>query len=224
MKTKIKICGLTKAEEAEMINENAVDYAGFVLFYEKSKRAVSLPQAQAIRERLLPSVQAVAVTVSPDPEQVQRIMDAGFEILQIHGNLTREVLECVRIPVWYAVNVGRSGEMMEEARFLRGLPEKLSDKIRGILVDGTEYGGGKPFAWEEKKNLLEAIWKTGGEEPSKPGRTRILAGGLTEENVAEGIRMFSPDVVDVSSGVEGSRGKDPEKIRCFCSRVYNGYN
>lgn len=214
----IKICGLTRPEEADYINEAKADYAGFV-FFEKSKRNVSIEQAQAVFRRLVPSIQRVAVTVSPDAALAVKLQNAGFDILQVHKNLPPEVLEAVRIPVWYAFNIQEEEQMSETLRFLQGLPEKLSEKITGLVVDGAEYGSGRPFNWSKSKRLKKA----GAQSPPDfiADRKFILAGGLNRDNVAEGIRVFHPDIVDVSSGVEGDCGKDRSLVNGFVQAVRN---
>ena len=81
---KIKICGITAAREVQWLNENKVDYAGFV-FFEKSKRNLTMPQAKALLDGLDQTVRPVAVTVSPTVELVEEIQKNGFAILQVHG-------------------------------------------------------------------------------------------------------------------------------------------
>ena len=81
--TKIKICGITRESETEMLNRMQVDYAGLV-FFEKSKRNVSIEQAKEIKKHLNPSIKTVAVTVNPAPDLIDEIIEAGFDILQIH--------------------------------------------------------------------------------------------------------------------------------------------
>jgi phosphoribosylanthranilate isomerase len=213
---KIKICGLTRPEEADYLNEAGADYAGFV-FFEKSKRNVSIPQAQAIIARLDESIRPVAVTVSPDVALAHNLEKAGFSILQIHGELSPQVLEEVQVPVWYAVNIAKEEELAKRTDFLQTLPRHLSDRIEAIVVDGAEYGSGKTFDWQKSKRLKKA----GAQSPPSlfSNRRFVLAGGLTPENVQEGITLFAPDVVDVSSGVEGSSGKDKKLILDFIRKA-----
>lgn len=210
----IKICGITKEEEASYINEAMPEYVGFV-FYEKSKRAVSLEQAVSIAAKLSPDIKKVAVMVSPEAALVQEIQQAGFDILQIHKELSKEVLEEAALPIWYAFNVSEEKELEEKQRFLHQLPERYSKKIVGIVVDAANFGSGKTFDWEKSK---QKAWK---KNPIFMHRRFILAGGLTAENVCEGIAAFAPDVVDVSSGVEGCHGKDKQKIIEFTGKVRN---
>ena len=102
--TKIKICGLTRPEEAYFLNEYKVDFSGFV-FYEKSKRNVSIDRAKEIMNALDTDIKKVAVTVSPDAALVSSIEEAGFDILQIHGDFDMEVLKMIKIPVNIGVGV-----------------------------------------------------------------------------------------------------------------------
>jgi phosphoribosylanthranilate isomerase len=212
----IKICGLTKPVEAAYLNHADVGYAGFV-FYDKSRRKVSIEQADSIRKELKPSVKSVAVTVSPDVGLAKELEEAGFDILQVHGELPVEVLESTNLPVWYAFNVADAGEVEEKQQFFELLPKELADKIEAIIVDGAQFGSGRTFEWDsewlkEKDEKLPSIFQN---------RRFILAGGLKPENVSEGIRIFRPDVVDVSSGVEGQYGKDKEKIEAFVEAALN---
>ena len=85
--TKIKICGLTSPAEARYLNENHVDFAGMVLFFPKSKRNISIEQAKEIMAALDASIKRVAVVVSPTIEQVRQIEAAGFDYVQIHGEI-----------------------------------------------------------------------------------------------------------------------------------------
>jgi phosphoribosylanthranilate isomerase len=99
----IKICGITTAEEAKYLNNNNVDYAGFVIF-EKSKRYVTVEQAKEIFDKLNPDIKKVAVVVSPDRELVKQIAAAGFDIIQIHGEMITDRLDAPKT-VWRAVNI-----------------------------------------------------------------------------------------------------------------------
>ena len=209
----VKICGLTKTEEAAYLNDVGADYAGFV-FYPKSKRNVSFAQSKEIREQLNPQIQAVAVTVSPDVELVRRIIDSGFDIVQIHGELHKEVLKTASIPIWYAVNIIKEEELLQKAEAFMKMPQHLQKKIEAIVVDGASYGGGKTFDWKQAdvKNAAAELLMH---------RKFVLAGGLNESNVQEGMKLFSPDVVDVSSGVEGENGNDKTKINNFARKVRN---
>lgn len=213
-RTKIKICGLTRPEETEYLNEYGVDYAGFV-FYEKSKRNISFERAEEIMSRLDEKIKRVAVTVSPDASIIKSIMEHGFDIIQIHKDMREEALEEAGVPVWMALNLTEENEMYEKRKFYEELIEKYDKKIEGVLMDAPQFGSGKPFNWHKSRRLLKAGDRS---SPFKDLRL-ILAGGLDSRNVAEGIGIFAPDVVDVSSSVEGESGKSKEKIRDFVMAV-----
>ena len=210
----IKICGLTRIPEAGFLNTAGADYAGFV-FFEKSKRNVTVPQAQKIMKGLNPEIKKVAVMVSPDTKLIQKLQEAGFDILQIHGTLSEEVLKEAQLPVWYAVNIARPEELKEKTAFFERLPHRLQDKVQAIVVDGAVYGSGKTFDWKQTEDVRK-------QSTLFSGRKLILAGGLNASNVREGIEIFSPDVVDVSSGVEKTEGKDERLIQEFVSAVRQG--
>lgn len=147
-----------------------------------------------------PSIKTVAVTVNPALDLIDEIIEAGFDILQIHK--MQEFPENLKIPVWVACQV-RSREEAEEIN--------VPDGISGILLDAPEYGSGKTFPGRIS-NEKRREWQ----ERRIPF---ILAGGLSSENVEEGIRLFEPDVVDVSSSVEGEHGKDHKKVEAFVRKV-----
>lgn len=206
----VKICGLTDPGESVFLNEAGADYAGFV-FFEKSKRNVTMEQAEEIQKALHPRIKKVAVAVAPDAEFAKKMEDSGFDILQVHKSLDVKILENISIPVWFAVNIADETQLQEKITFLESLPEALADKITAIVVDGANYGGGETFDWE-KNNEIRKL-------PAFAKRKFVLAGGLNETNVTEGIRRFQPDIVDVSSGVEGTCGKDSDKINTFIRKV-----
>ena len=214
-KTKVKVCGLTREEEAKMLADCRVEFAGMVLFFPKSKRNVTQKQAEKILAALKKYgvSKAVAVTVSPSKEQAEQIMRLGFDYIQIHGTLTDEVYDTLRIPVIRAVNVAGTAEDKQGIR--QQLESVLADeKTAGILFDGSSPGAGKTFDWSLLKNI------------QKTDKLLFLAGGLTPENIAQAVKTVAPDVVDVSSGVEKDvlpgaafAGKDAEKIRKFVENV-----
>lgn len=204
---KIKICGITKEMEIGYLNQVKTDYAGFVIF-EKSKRYVTVEQAKKLFEKLDRDIKKVAVTVSPSVSLAREIQEAGFDVLQVHKVLDKEVLDAVSIPVWYAFNISKKEEMEEKQQFFKSLSEEQNNKIQAIVVDGAEYGSGKTFDWSSR--IESSIFE---------GRQFILAGGLRASNVEQGISIFQPNMVDVSSGVEGDNGKDEELIKEFVERV-----
>ncbi len=208
MPVRVKICGLTRPEDVEAVNEARSDYAGFV-FYEMSKRYVGFEKAGDLLGRLDPGIRSVAVCVSPDADLLGRLEGLGFDVIQIHGEIDAGLLDGIETSVWQAVNLSEtdSSKVREQLKALVDHP-----RICGYLIDAAEYGSGKTFGWENAGEIRQAAGD----------RTFILAGGLNPGNVREAIRLFSPDVVDVSSGVEpddGSAGKDREKIFRFIDEV-----
>lgn len=206
----IKICGITREKEAEYLNEAKVDYAGFVLF-EKSKRYLTCQQAKEIFKKLNKDIIKVAVTVDPNEELLEEVERAGFDILQVHKNLKPEVCRKCSLPIWYAVNLQKPEELQEQISQLELQVKDDFCKVKAFVVDAAEYGSGKTFDWH---SWDETRWRSCFKE-----KKFILAGGLTPENVGEGIEIFKPDIVDVSSGVEGESGKDQEKIFGFVKNV-----
>lgn len=192
--TQIKICGFTDPKEAAFVSYPDVSYMGMVLFFEKSKRNISLETAQAILRAADPRIQKVAVVVSPSPAQAEEIEKADFDYMQVHGVLGAEVLSMNRLPIIRAYN----GKAEEEE----------DPHICAHLFDAAEPGSGQAFDW---KMLAE----------KKRKKPWFLAGGLTAANVGRAISLIHPDVVDVSSGVEYTdrKGKDPEKIAAFIQAV-----
>lgn len=195
----IKICGLTSKKEAEFLNTMDADFAGMVLFFEKSKRNISLDTAKCIISTLRADIKKVAVVVSPSKEQIEDICDCGFDYIQIHGNVEKDILDASRIPVLKAFNVND----IDKVDYYESI-----DKIKGYVFDAAEPGSGKTFDWTMLRDI----------EYSK---LFFLAGGLTPDNVVKAIEIASPDGVDVSSGVEydSGIGKDPDKIKRFIENV-----
>ena len=201
--TKVKICGLTSPAEARYLNENHVDFAGMVLFFPKSKRNISIEQAMEIMAALDASIKRVAVVVSPSIEQVRQIEAAGFDYVQIHGEIPETETEAeaaIAIPILKAFNVSDMGSY-----------EKYHNdsRIAGYVFDAIEPGSGKTFDWKLVDNI------------PRDEKLLLLAGGLNPDNVRMAIEAVHPDGVDVSSGVENDdkAGKNPEKIRDFVAEV-----
>lgn len=200
--TKVKICGLTSPAEARYLNENHVDFAGMVLFFPKSKRNnISIEQAKEIMAALDASIKRVAVVVSPSIEQVRQIEAAGFDYVQIHGEIPETEAEAaIAIPILKAFNVS---DMDSYEKYHN------DSRIAGYVFDAIEPGSGKTFDWKLVDNI------------PRDEKLLLLAGGLNPDNVRMAIEAVHPDGVDVSSGVENDdkAGKNPEKIRDFVAAV-----
>ena len=196
--SQVKICGLTEIKEAEIVNQYGVDYVGMVLFYPKSKRNLPIGKAKEIIAALNSSIKKVAVMVSPTVEQIKNCKETGFDYIQIHGICEKEVLDQSVLPVFLAMNIGNNVKELVEHK-----------NIVGYTLDGKIPGHGETFDWDLVKDF------------DRKGKLFMLAGGLTPENVAEGINVLAPDIVDVSSGVEdvSGKGKDPKKVGQFIKEV-----
>lgn len=196
----VKVCGLTDTVEADYLNKNKVDFAGFVLFFPKSKRNISIEKAEQIMAELDENIKKVAVIVSPDESEIQQINGSGFDYVQIHGEIKDRLLEQISKPVFKAFNI----------KDIKNIHKYQNNaKIVGYVFDAAAPGSGKVFDW----SILNDI--------KRDAKTFILAGGLNDSNVREAIKLVNPDVVDVSSGVEydSGRGKDPEKIKQFIRQL-----
>ncbi len=200
--TKVKICGLKNPTDIKCINTLSPDFAGFVMFFEKSHRNISVQTAQKLLALLDKNIKSVAVTVSPTEEQLEQIYNLGFDYVQIHGNITDEVLKNSKTPIIRAINVSGTDSLTDLDNY---------KNVKGILFDSAVPGSGQGFDW----TLLKKLPKT--------DKMLFLAGGLTADNVAAAICQVHPYAVDVSSGVELSdkSGKDFELVRAFIENARN---
>ena len=213
----IKICGITEKKEIDRLLEEKVNYAGFVVFFPKSKRNNDINHVKEILAYVAEKKQSdyelktVAVTVSPGAKEIEAIENAGFDVIQIHGNLSYEVRDKIKLPIWRAFNLDNYDDNDKNQELSHILKD---EKIEGIVFDGANYGSGETFNWDSFKGI-----NTG-------DKYFIMAGGLTPENVADAIYVLHPDMVDVSSGVEfddkSVKGKDLDKISRFVKQVRKG--
>jgi len=203
MRTRVKICGITRVADAQAAARSGADAIGLV-FYPPSPRFLSLQQARALRRALPPFVSAVALFVNASREEVERVLDAVWpDALQFHGEETPEFCESFRVPYLKACRVRQGVDLLEYLRPYRGASGWLAD----AYVEA--YGGtGTSFDW----SIV----------PRERPLPLVLSGGLTSENVGDAIRVVRPWGVDVSSGVESAKGiKDAAKIAAFIEEVRN---
>lgn len=197
----IKICGLTREEEALSAAEAGADALGFV--FAPSPRRISPAQAGAIGVNLPREVLRVGVFLSPLPEEVDRVMsEAGLDLAQIHGDFPVEGWRRLGGRAIRGVRVGydrpHSGLTVGQPRFL------LLDTYRPGQAGGT----GLPFRWTEARAF------------GTVGLPVLIAGGLHAGNVQAALSAARPAGVDVSSGVESSPGrKDPVLVMAFIATV-----
>jgi phosphoribosylanthranilate isomerase len=198
MSVKVKICGITNAPDALAAVEAGADALGF-MFYEKSPRHISIPEAAGIIRELPPFIMKVGVFVNASEDVVLRALgDCGLNMLQFHGHETPEY--CTQFGL-----MSMKAFRIRDAESLNTLTDYSTDAwLLDAFVADKLGGTGEKFNWEL------AI------EAKKFGRPIFLAGGLTPANVADAVRLVQPYGVDVSSGVEAAPGKkDHAKIREF---------
>jgi len=203
MRTRVKICGITRPGDGVAAARAGADAIGLV-FYPKSPRYLSTERAVEIRDALPPFVQTVALFVNGDAAQVSQVLGrVKPSVLQFHGDETPEFCGQFGVPYIKAARVRQGLDLLEYLRPYRGAAAWLLDSF----VEA--YGGvGERFDW----SLV----------PGKLERPLILSGGLERGNVAEAVRQLRPWGVDVSSGVESAKGiKDAAKIAAFISEVRN---
>jgi phosphoribosylanthranilate isomerase len=200
-RTRIKICGLTREADIDAAVQAGVDAVGFV-FYAPSVRAVTFEQAARLAKRLPAFVTAVGLFVNAsDDEVLQGLRALPQMLLQFHGDETPAQCRAFARPYIRAVRMREAGDLLKSAALYGDAQALLLD----AHVDG--FGGaGKVFDW--------SLISSGVPHPV------VLSGGLNAANVADGIKTVRPWAVDVSSGVEYSKGvKDAGLIRQFCDLV-----
>ena len=207
MVVRSEICGITRIEDALLAAEAGADAIGLV-FYDKSPRAVDVRQARAILAALPPFVTSVGLFVNASRCFIGEVLDAvPLDLLQFHGDETPEQCEGHGRPWFKALRVRPGDDLRAEAARFSGARAILLD----AYVPGVPGGTGERFDWK----LI----------PVDLPRPLILAGGLTPDNVAEAISSVRPYGVDVSGGVEASRGiKDAAKVAAFIQRVREAGN
>jgi phosphoribosylanthranilate isomerase len=208
MSTRIKICGITRIEDAECASREGADAIGLV-FAPESPRCISVEQARAIAAATPPFVTRVGLFVNAAKDDVQAVLGAvPIDLLQFHGEEEPAYCGTFGRPYIKAIRMRPELDVLAEAA-------RYADAA-GFLLDAfdtTARGGtGVSFNWTRI--------------PADIGKPLILAGGLTPDNVAEAVRSVRPYAVDVSSGVEASPGRSPAikdhaKIRAFIQAVRN---
>lgn len=202
---RIKICGITRPEDGREAARLGADAIGLV-FYPDSPRCLSFEAARAVIAALPPLVTVVGLFVDPSAEAVEAAVAAcALDVLQFHGNEAPAFCRSFRRPYLKAVRVRPGVDLAAVARDYGDARGLLAD----AFVDGVAGGTGKRFDW----SLLP---------PDLP-LPLILSGGLDADNVAEAVRQVRPAAVDVSSGVERSKGiKDAARMAAFIKGARHG--
>lgn len=201
MRTRIKICGLTREADVDAAVEAGADAVGLV-FYPQSPRYVSPERAMELARRIPPFVTVVALFVNATAQEIQRVLDTvPVSLLQFHGDEGEAECRRWQRPYMKAARVKPGMDLVQYAADF--------SSARAILLDAFVEGyggGGRTFDW----SLI----------PAQLPLPIVLSGGLTPANVGEAVRRLRPPAVDVSSGVEAEKGiKDAAKIAAFIAAV-----
>jgi phosphoribosylanthranilate isomerase len=202
MRTRVKICGITRPEDARLAAALGADAIGLV-FHPSSPRAVSVAGAADIAAALAPFVSVVALFVDPGEDAVRDVLrSVPVDLLQFHGNEERAFCRAFGRPYIKAIRVRPELDLAVAA----GRYPEASGVLLDSYTEGVAGGTGAAFDW----TLV----------PGQLGKPVVLAGGLTAENVFTAIRAARPYAVDVSSGVEAAKGvKDPDRMQAFVREV-----
>ncbi len=203
-RTRVKICGITNIEDAKSAILAGADAIGLV-FYEASPRYVSINIAKEITDNIPPFINCVGLFVDADDSFIREVLkEVAIDTIQFHGQETEQACALYNRPYIKAVRMNENVNLFEEVTRYPAAKALLLD----AYVRGVPGGTGKAFDWSIIPKDL-----------SKPV---ILAGGLDENNVKKAISQVRPYAVDVSGGVEKSKGiKDSIKIKKFISETMN---
>ena len=200
-RTRIKICGLTRPEDIQAVNEAKPDFAGFIVEFPKSRRNVTVDQLRQLREKLDESILPVGVFVNAPVELPAQLLNEGtIALAQLHGQEDEAYISQLKT---------MTDQLLIKAFSIK-TEEDVKSAIRSeadyILLDQGAGGTGETFDW----NLVPAI-----------ERPWFLAGGLGCDNLETAIKMLHPWAADLSSSVETDGHKDPDKIAKAVQTVRN---
>jgi phosphoribosylanthranilate isomerase len=204
-RVKIKICGLTRAEDVQAAVYAGADAIGFV--FTASPRRVSIDKAQKLSAYVPGGILRVGLFLDQDRSEIERVTaSVPLDILQFHGSETEQECNFFKLPWLKAVAMENAGSVKQAEQDFPG--------AAGLLLDshskGTRGGSGRLFDWSLSRPVDKPVW---------------LAGGLNAENVGRAIQIVRPYAVDVSSGVESEPGiKDPTRMKAFVKAVRQAEN
>jgi phosphoribosylanthranilate isomerase len=202
MRTRVKICGITRVEDAISAVNAGADAIGLV-FYAKSPRNVSVEQAQKIVAAIPPFVSTVGLFVNAKTSEIESVLSqVRLDIIQFHGDESAYDCEQIKLPYYKAIRVKPDTNLLQYEVEFKSAKALLLDTYSELAMGGT----GQVFDWNLiPKNLTKPV---------------ILAGGLTANNAGSAIKQVQPYAVDVSGGVEINKGiKSAEKIAAFMQAV-----
>ena len=201
---KVKICGITDSENAKKIGQLNINAIGLV-FYDKSPRAISIPQANKIIDSLPPFISKVGLFVNSKSSYIDQVLNSvNIDTIQFHGDESPSDCSQFQMPFIKAIRMREGTNLLKKA-------EEFSSAA-GLLLDSFEedsYGGtGKSFDWNLIRDNIDL--------------PIILAGGLNKDNVISAIEKTQPYAIDISSGVESKEGiKDLKKMKEIIDLVKN---
>ena len=203
--SKIKICGIRRMEDVDIVNEALPDYIGLILA--PSKRQVSIEKAAELCEALNPRIKKVGVFVDQEKQFIEQAQkNCGLDVIQLHGSESSSFCKSFEGRVWKAISISSKEDLSKDKEY----------QVEGILLDtyhkGMAGGTGLRFDWEIlKQHSFEKPW--------------VLAGGIALECIEEALGL-KPDIIDVSSGVESDGVKDRHKVVEIVKKVreYNEKN
>ena len=210
MKPLIKICGLKTPEAINAAIDNGAHYIGFI-FFAKSPRHLSIEEAEQLRPLVKKPVKLVAVTVDADDDLLSNIVThVKPDILQLHGHESpervKQLAKTFGLPVIKAFSIREQSDFDQVSAY-RGIADMFLFDAKAPKGSQLPGGNGVSFDWSLLKSL---------DEDSQT----VLSGGLNAQNVEEAIRIATPDILDVSSGVESAPGvKDTKLIEGFFDSV-----
>ncbi|QSQ13244.1 phosphoribosylanthranilate isomerase [Myxococcus landrumensis] len=201
MSVRVKVCGVTRLEDARAAWELGVDALG-LNFYPRSPRCVTLETARTLARTRPPLSSVIGVFVNASPDDIRAaVKECGLTAVQLHGDEPPEACSGYGVPVIKALRVHGADDVTRAQAYL-GVGD-----VAGLLLDGAAPGyggGGVGFDW----SLVAGL--------SGSGVPVLVAGGLKPSNVAEAVRATRPYGVDVASGVESAPGiKDMDAVRAF---------
>lgn len=191
-RTRIKICGLTRPEDIQAVNQAKPNFAGFIVEFPKSRRNVTVEQLKALREELDDSILPVGVFVNAPVELPAQLLNEGtISLAQLHGQENEDYIRQLKIMTDQLLIKAFSIKTEEDVK------RAIRSEADYILLDQGAGGTGETFDW----SLVSSI-----------KRPWFLAGGIGCENLETAIKMLHPWAVDLSSSVETDGHKDPDKI------------
>jgi phosphoribosylanthranilate isomerase len=207
MKPEIKICGIKTKEALMAAINNKADFAGFV-FYQKSPRYIKPEQAATLSNIAKNKIKRVGLFIEPSEDTIKKHLDVvDLDFIQIHGNVDVKQLEKLKNkfkkPIIFAIPIKTQSDIKRSKSYLKVAEIILFD----TKIEGLHGGSGKSFDWSLLQDFVSNnLW--------------ALAGGINKNNIQEALSKLSPDMIDVSSGVEEKLGvKSPKKIKEFIEEV-----